>query len=60
MAGQSSAIFGWSWTEVSLLDSQVLGQALMDSYDHYSHMPITTPMKQHYIVGWITNDLMTF
>ena len=33
MAGQSSAMFGWSWTEVSVLGSQVLGQALMESCD---------------------------
>ena len=31
MAGQSSAMFGWSWTEVSVLGSQVFGQALMES-----------------------------
>ena len=30
MAGQSSALFGWSWTEVSVLGSQVFGQALME------------------------------
>ena len=33
MAGQSSAMFGWSWTEVSVLGSQVFGQALMESCD---------------------------
>ena len=31
MAGQSTAIFGWSWPEVSVLGSQVFGQALMES-----------------------------
>ena len=31
MAGQSSAMMGWSWTDVSVLGSQVFGQALMDS-----------------------------
>ena len=31
MAGQSSAMIGWSWTDVSVLGSQVFGQALMDS-----------------------------
>ena len=31
MAGQSSAMFGWSWTEVSVLGSQVFGRALMES-----------------------------
>ena len=31
MAGQSSAMFGWSWTEVSVLCSQVFGRALMES-----------------------------
>ena len=31
MAGQSFAIFGLTWTEVSVLGSQVIGQALMES-----------------------------
>ena len=31
MAGQSSAMIGWSLTDVSVLGSQVFGQALMDS-----------------------------
>ena len=31
MAGQSSAMFGSSWTEVIVLGSQVFGQALMES-----------------------------
>ena len=31
MTGQSSAMFGWSWTEVSVLGSQVFGRALMES-----------------------------
>ena len=29
MAGHSSVMIGWNWTEVSVLDSQVFGQALM-------------------------------
>ena len=33
MAGQSSVMFGLSWTEVSVLGSQVFGQASMDSCD---------------------------
>ena len=33
MARHSSAMFGWSWTAVSVLDSQVLGKALMESCD---------------------------
>ena len=36
MAGQSSAMFGWSWTEVSVLGSQVFGQALMESSEGVS------------------------
>ena len=32
MAGQRSAMIGWSWTDVSVLGSQVFGQALMDSW----------------------------
>ena len=31
MAGQGSAMFPWSWTEVSVLGSQVFGQSLMES-----------------------------
>ena len=31
MAGQSSAMIGSSWTDTSVLGSQVFGQALMDS-----------------------------
>ena len=33
MAGQGSLMFGWSWTDVSVLGSQVFGQALMESCD---------------------------
>ena len=33
MAGQSLALFGWSWTEVSVLGSQVFGQASMEGCD---------------------------
>ena len=33
MAGQTSAMFGWSWTEVSVLGSQVFGHASMESCD---------------------------
>ena len=38
MAGQSSAMIGWSWTYVSVLGSQVFGQALLDSCDQYVRM----------------------
>ena len=31
MAQQSSAIIGWSWTEVRVLDSHIFGQASMES-----------------------------
>ena len=31
MAGQSSDMLRWSWTEVSVLGSRVIGRALMDS-----------------------------
>ena len=30
MAGNSSVMFGWSWIEVSVLGSQVFGQASME------------------------------
>ena len=33
MAGQSSAIFFWNWTEASVLGSQVLRQGLKESCD---------------------------
>ena len=33
MAGQSSAVFSWSWTEVNVLGSQVVGKAFMESCD---------------------------
>ena len=36
MAGQSSAMIGGGWADVSVLGSQVFGQALMDSCDIYS------------------------
>ena len=29
MAGHSSVMFGWSWTEVSVLGSQIFGQVSM-------------------------------
>ena len=31
MAGKSYSMFGWSWTEVSVLGSQVFGRGLMES-----------------------------
>ena len=39
MAGQSSAMFGWRWGKVSVLGSQVFGQALMESCA-FQAMPI--------------------
>ena len=35
MAGQSSAMIGQSWTDVSVLGSQVFGQALLDSCEGF-------------------------
>ena len=35
MLGYSSVMFGWSWTEVSVLGSQVFGQASVDSWDNH-------------------------
>ena len=52
MAGQSSVMIGWSWTDVSVLGSQVFGQVLMDScgmdtstvgYDKVSHFTTEIP-----------------
>ena len=34
MPGQSSAMFGWSWTDVSVLGSQVFVQALMEGCEY--------------------------
>ena len=34
MPRHSSAMFGWSWTEVSVLGSQVFGQALMEGCEY--------------------------
>ena len=42
MAGQSSALFGRSWTEVSVLGSQVFGQALVDSCEYGNKTSIFT------------------
>ena len=33
MSVQGSVLFCWSWTKVSVLGSQVLEQALMESYE---------------------------
>ena len=33
MAGQSSVMFVWIWTEVSVLGSQVFGQASIESWE---------------------------
>ena len=32
MALQSLAMWGWGWTDVSVLGSQVIGQALKDTW----------------------------
>ena len=40
MAEQSSAMFGLSWTEVSVLGSQVFGQALIESCDTVRDMKL--------------------
>ena len=37
MAGHSSGMFVWSWTEGSVLGSQVFGQAFMESCAGVSH-----------------------
>ena len=42
MAGQSSAMIAWSWTDVSVLGSQVFGEALMDSSDRNGHKQTET------------------
>ena len=44
MAGQQSAIFGWGWTEVSVLGSQVFGQASMGA---------VMPYQEFSMVFWV-------
>ena len=48
MAGQSSAMIGGSWTDVSVLGSQVFGQALMNSCVTES----SDSVKKALIVSW--------
>ena len=38
MAGQSSAMYGWSWTEVSVLGCQVFGQDVSDALSILKHI----------------------
>ena len=40
MAEQSSDKFDWSWTEASVLGSQVFGRALMESCELHSVKPL--------------------
>ena len=47
MAGQSSAMFCWSWTEVSVLGSHVFGQALLES----CVVPLTNLLKKCIGIG---------
>ena len=51
MAGQSSSMFGWNWTEESVLGSQVFRQALMESCD----LP-TVPVGQKNSEGKVIPD----
>ena len=37
MAGQSYVMFGWSWTEVSVLGSHVFEQASVESCEYNTH-----------------------
>ena len=64
MAGQCSARFGWSWTDVSVLGSQVFGQALMDSCGRLrncrlqlaqpSHRPMEPPTSERKLARLIS------
>ena len=50
MAGRSSGMLCWSWTEVSVLGSQVFGQALMESCDKY--IKVLMPTKSVELKKW--------
>ena len=39
MAGHSFVMIGWSWTEVSVLGSQVFGEASMESCVIHTNTP---------------------
>ena len=47
MARQSFALFGWSWTGVSVLGSQVFGRASMESCE------MTLCLKYKFVCGSI-------
>ena len=55
MAGQSSAMVGKSWTDVSVLGSQVFGQALMDSCD----MVLSSNDYPHILILLTKNNCIT-
>ena len=49
MAGQSSEMLGRSWTDLSVLGSQVFGQASAESYVGWSHVLSNIP--SFYVIG---------
>ena len=51
MDGQSSTMFGWCWTDVTVLGSQVFGQALMESCEGQPKSQRT--IKSH---GWLKSN----
>ena len=59
MAGQSSAMIGWSWTDVSVLGSQVFGQALMDSCGILHPRIPTFAMPAHKQICQISREELT-
>ena len=48
MAKQSSVMFGRSWTEVSVLGSQVFGQASMESCETARGNPYSILLQRTY------------
>ena len=57
MAGQGSAMIGLSWTDVSVLGSQLFGQALMDSCVMASFFYQVMNMNLGNIALFSTNNL---
>ena len=54
MAGQSSVMFGWSWTKVSFLGTQVFGQASKESCDntvlYIGDKQVMYSTRMHYVI----------
>ena len=47
MAGQTFAVFDWSWTEANILGSQIFGRTLMESFELCVWTLIVIIFKDH-------------